>query len=84
MMEPQKKKQKIKCIVYTDEELIKKQEAGKNKNTTKTEERANRAFQKFLMQCGESNVEYWLYKEPETDSDDPERKELMYSANTMR
>ena len=107
-MEPQKKRlklQKARCVVFSDEKLQRKQEAGKNKNTTKTEERANQAFQKFLRQCGESNVDYWFYEEPEldnylskfyfgarkdadsdfeTDSEDPERQELMYSANTMR
>ena len=46
-MEPPQKKRKNtkpKFIVYTDEEIKAKQEAGKNKNTTKTEERADRAF----------------------------------------
>ena len=108
IMEPVKKKKKTeksKLIVYTDDEIKAKQDAGKNKNTMKTEERADRAFCRFLQQCGESNLEYWNYEEPEldsfllkfwfgarkdpdsdyeSDSKDPDRKELMYSANTMR
>ena len=107
-MEPQKKKTKVErnqFVVYSDDQMKEKHEAGHNKNTTKTEERANRAFQKFLRQCGETNVDYWYYKEPEldcylskfwfgarkdpdsdyeSDNDDPERTNLMYSVNTMR
>ena len=62
-------------------------------------------FRKFLAQCGETNLDYWSYEEPEldnylakfwfgarkspdsdyeSDTEDPERKNLMYSANTMR
>ena len=59
---------KPKFVVYTDEEIRAKQEAGKNKNTTKTEERADRAFRKFLAECGETNLDYWSYDEPELDN----------------
>ena len=58
-----------------------------------------------MRQCGETNVDYWYYEEPEldcylskfwfgarkdpdsdyeSDNDDPERTNLMYSVNTMR
>ena len=62
-MEPQRKKQKIKCIVYTDEELIKKQEAGKNRNTTKTEERARprRSVDFSTAMWPNQAVEYWNF-----------------------
>ena len=107
-MEPPKKKSKpsvSKSVIYTDDQIKEKQKAGKNLNTTKTEERADRTFRKFLAQCGESNLEYWSYEEPEldnylskfwfgarktadsdyeSDSEDPERHNLMYSANTMK
>ena len=107
-MEPKTKKRKItttKSVLYTDQQIKEKQEAGKNKNTTKTDERANRAFRNFLKDNGESNLDYWNYEEPELDSflsrfwfgarkdpnddyvsdnEDPDRKSLMYSANTIR
>ena len=95
------KKDRTKFVVYTDEEIAAKHAAGKNKNTTKTEERADRAFRRFLTECGEEHTEYWNYTEPEldnflskfwfgarkdpdddyeSDTDDPEKKSLMYSA----
>ena len=107
-MEPKWKKlkqTKSKFIVYTDEEIKAKQDAGKNKNTTKTKERADRAFRRFLSECGETDLDYWNYQEPDldsylskfwfgarkdpdddykSDSDDPDKKELMYSANTIK
>ena len=70
-MEPKTKKRKItttKSVLYTDQQIKEKQEAGKNKNTTKTDERANRAFRNFLKDNGESNLDYWNYEEPELDS----------------
>ena len=107
-MEHPKKKLKLssnKAVIYSDDQIKEKQKAGKNINTTKTEEWADRAFRKFLAQCGETNLDYWYYEEPEldnflskfwfgarknpesdyeSDSDDPERQNLMYSANTMK
>ena len=103
-----KKKLKLstnKSVVFSDDQIKQKQQAGKNLNTTKTEERADRAFRNFLSQCGEVNLDYWRYEEPEldnylskfwfgarknpesdyeSDNDDPERQNLMYSANTMK
>ena len=69
-MEPQKKKFKGNCknIVYTDEQIKAKQDGQKNKNTIKTEERANRAFRRFLHDCGEVDLDYWNYDEPELDN----------------
>ena len=107
MENPTKKRktERSKFIVYTDDLIKAKQIAGKNKNTTKTEERADRAFQKFLTECGEQDTDYWNFTEPDLDSflskfwfgarkdpdkdyesntDDPEKQSLMYSANTMR
>ena len=68
-MEPQRKKFKsiAKNIVYTEEQIKAKQEGQKNKNTIKTEERANRAFQRFLHDCGETDLNYWNYDEPDLD-----------------
>ena len=107
-MDPPKKKfktQKHKFVVYSDAEIKAKQEAGKNRNTTKTEERADHAFRRFLEECGATDLNYWYFDEPdldnylskfwfgarkdpesdyESDEDDPERKKLMYSANTMK
>ena len=61
-------------------------------------------FKKFLIKCGEKQLDYWNYAESEldnflckfwfgahknsesdyeTDSDDPKKKNLMYSANTI-
>ena len=107
MAQPKKKMKlsRSKSVVFTDQQLQEKQKAGKNINTTKTEEQADRAFKKFLTQCGESNLDYWSYEEPEldnflskfwfgarkdpesdyeTDEEDPEHHNLMYSANTMK
>ena len=62
---PQKK---TKFILYSDEQIKAKQMAGKNINTTRTEERANQAFRRFLSESGEMNLDYWLYEEPELDN----------------
>ena len=69
-MESKKKKLKTnhKNIVYTEEQIKAKQEGQKNVNTIKTEERANRAFRRFLHDCGEVDLNYWNYDEPELDS----------------
>ena len=108
-MEPPKKKvkksDKQRFVLYSDKEIKDKQEANKNKNTTKTEDRANNAFQKFLKQIGKTDLDYWNYDEEEldnmlckfyygarkdpdsdydSDSDDPQKTRLMYSANTMK
>ena len=101
-MEPVKKRTKF--VLHSDQDILAKQQAGKNKNTTKTEQHADQAFRKFLSECGEMNTDYWSYDEPEldsflskfwfgarkdpdseyeTDSDDPDKQILMYSANTM-
>ena len=45
-MEPPSKKQRF--VLYSEEELQNKHEASRNYNTTKSEEQANSAFQKFL------------------------------------
>ena len=67
-----KRKKKLKTIsknvVYTEEQIQAKQVGQKNKNTIKTEERANPAFCQFLKQCRESDLDYWNYEEPELDS----------------
>ena len=57
-MEPPQKKQEIKSknIMFTDEEILQKQNFQKNKNTIKTEERVDRAFQKILEQCEETDI----------------------------
>ena len=72
MMEPQTKKQKVdikpRFVLYTEKEINDKQVAQKNRNTTKCEERANTAFQKFLREYGKTNLEYWYYDEEELDS----------------
>ena len=102
-MEPAKKRTKF--VLYSDQEIQAKQDAGKNKNTTKTEQCTDWAFRKFLTECGETNTEYWNYEEPEldfflcnfwfgarkdpdsdydSDEDDADKTNLMYSANTMK
>ena len=107
-MEPQPKRQKVnkpKFVVYSDEEIKRKQEAGKNRNTTKTEEHADQSFCRFLSQCREEDLQYWNYSESdldaylskfwfgarkdpdsdyESDENNPDHKELMYRANTMK
>ena len=69
-MEPQKKRLKTisKNIVYSEEQIQAKQQGQKNRNTIKTQERANCAFRRFLDECGEKDLDYWNYEEPELDS----------------
>ena len=55
-----------KFIVYLNEDIRAKHLAGKNVNTTKTEE--DHVFSRFLKQCGETNLDYWFYEEPKLDS----------------
>ena len=63
-----KKDTKSRFVLYSDEDINAKHESNKNKNTTKTEERANKAFQRFLQEMGKSNLEYWYYDEEELDN----------------
>ena len=55
-------------VVYNDEEISMKKKKSENQNTVKSEERGDRAFQRFLTQCNADSTEYWLYTEPELDS----------------
>ena len=70
-METPKKKQKTdkssRFVLYSEEELQNKHEASRNRNTCRSEDRANSAFQKCLTQAGKSNLEYWYYEEYELD-----------------
>ena len=70
-MEPPHKKvkpnEKPHFVLYSDEELQRKHDASKNINTTRSEERANSVFQKFLQQAGKKDLNYWYYDEPELD-----------------
>ena len=54
-------------IVLTDDQLDNKLATGKNINTEKSEKRAHKAFTNFLKQNGASDLDYWLYEEPELD-----------------
>ena len=55
-------------VVYDEDEISLKKKKSENKNTVKSEERANHAFQRFLTQCNVESTEYWFYTEPELDS----------------
>ena len=69
-MEPPKKKlnqNKSRFIVYSESEIAGKHDAARNINTSRSEGRANSAFQKFLTQIGKDDVRYWLYEEDELD-----------------
>ena len=64
MEAPQAKKRNK---ILTDAEIEEKKQKLTNSNTTKQEERADRAFRKLLEECGVESTEYWLYTEPELD-----------------
>ena len=69
-MEPPKKKlkqNKSRFIVYSETEIKSKHDAARNVNTSRSEDRANSAFQKFLTQVGKEDLRYWLYDEEELD-----------------
>ena len=53
--------------MYTESELVNKHQAAKNINTTRSDDRANSAFQKFLGELGKEDLRYWLYEEEELD-----------------
>ena len=63
-----RKNNNARFVLYSDKEVEDKIQANKNRNTTKSEECANSAFQKFLSQYGKDNLEYWFYDEEELDS----------------
>ena len=65
-METPKVKKRNKIL--SDEEIESKKQRFTNSNTTKQEERADRAFRKFLQECGAVSTEYWLYEEDELDN----------------
>ena len=89
----------------SDDQLDKKLKEGQNENTVKSERKAHKAFNRFLIENGADDLEYWLFEEPELDNwlakfwlcvrksdddtdsereEDPEQKDRMYSANTLR
>ena len=55
-------------VVYDEDTISLKRKKSENQNTVKSEERANRAFQRFLSQCNVDSTEYWFYTEPELDN----------------
>ena len=63
-----RKNNNARFVLYSDKEIEDKIQANKNRNTTKSEQCANSAFQKFLSQYGKDNLEYWFYDEEELDS----------------
>ena len=102
-----KKRKLPQDLKLSDNELEKKLKDGQNENTVKSEKKAHKAFNRFLIENGADNLEYWFFEEPEldnwlakfwlcvrksdeeTDSEreetgDPEQKDRMYSANTLR
>ena len=64
-MDTPNKKQRF--VLYLEDQLKNKHEASRNYNTTKSEDRANAAFQNFLQQAGKTDMEYWLYEEDKLD-----------------
>ena len=60
---------KERFLILDDEELAKKAKTCKNKNTERSEKRANTAFTKFLEACGEEGdqLQYWTLPEDELD-----------------
>ena len=53
-----------------DENLATKSKKAKNKNTIRTEKRADKAFIKFLMEMGvpPDQTNYWNFSEPDLDN----------------
>ena len=54
-------------VVYDDDQISVKKRKSENQNTVKSEERVNRAFQRFLAQCDVKSTDYWYFTEPELD-----------------
>ena len=54
-------------VIYTDEEVEAKGEKMKNKNTLRGEQRAGKAFKRYLEQAGVESLEYWTYPVQDLD-----------------
>ena len=52
-------------ILFSKEELLKKVKLVKNASTKKSEDKADRAFTKFLSQLGATDLNYWISEESE-------------------
>ena len=65
VFKPKKSANAKKMVVFSDEELVAKEELMDNKNMLKHECSAQIAFDKFLEQAGVESHEYWLYSDQE-------------------
>ena len=57
-------------VILNDDELEQKAKQSKNKNTERSEKRANTAFTKFLEACGlkDDELEYWKFSPEDLDT----------------
>ena len=53
----------------TDDKLEEKSKKSKNDNTIRCEQRADKAFRKFLLAngCDQNDLDYWYFSEPRLD-----------------
>ena len=65
-----KMSKKRRFVILDDEELENKSKQCKNKNTERSEKRANAAFTKFLEACdvGTDRLDYWNFSAEELDT----------------
>ena len=55
-------------VILSDEDIAKKANDAKNKNTENQNKRADKAFRRFLTEADCSSLDYWLFEESELDN----------------
>ena len=62
------KRKLLQDLQLSDDQLEKRLKEGQNKNTVKSERKADKAFTRFLTANGAEGLEYWYFDEPELDN----------------
>ena len=62
------KRKLLQDLQLSDDQLEKRLKEGQNKNTVKSECKADKAFTRFLTANGAECLEYWYFEEPELDN----------------
>ena len=62
------KRKLLQDLQLSDDQLEKRLKEGQNKNTVKSERKADKAFTRFLTANGAEGFEYWYFDEPELDN----------------
>ena len=63
----QNKRKLPQDLTLSDDQLEKKLKDGQNENTVRSEQKAHKAFNRFLIENNVTDLDYWFYEEPQLD-----------------